>query len=97
MLLQSDLASERSQSVAENKTASERTFVRFFSTKHGSVRITVGRWLPKETPLRSASRLGGIYLIPITRRGMKGGPSFDFFGMLFRFTDSQGVSPYLVD
>lgn len=69
MLLQSDLAGERSQSAAENKTASERTFVRFFSTKHGSVRITVGRWLPKETPLRSASRLGGIYLIPITRRG----------------------------
>ncbi|GMN30934.1 hypothetical protein TIFTF001_049650 [Ficus carica] len=56
---------------AENKTASERTFVRFFSTKHGSVRITVGRWLPKETPIRSAPppRLGGIYLIPITRRG----------------------------
>ncbi|CAN6462370.1 unnamed protein product [Victoria cruziana] len=70
MLLQSDLAGERSQSVAENKTTSERTFVRFFSNKHGSVRITVG---------------------------MKGGPSFDFFGMLLRFTDSQGVSPYLVD
>ncbi|KAI5566984.1 hypothetical protein BDE02_13G058000 [Populus trichocarpa] len=54
---------------AENKTASERTFVRFFSTKHGSLRITVGRWIPKETPIRSAPRLGGIYLIPITRRG----------------------------
>ncbi|KAK4837857.1 hypothetical protein QYF36_009004 [Acer negundo] len=54
---------------AENKTASERTFLRFFSTKHGSLRITVGRWLPKETPIRSAPRLGGIYLIPITRRG----------------------------
>ncbi|XAR51025.1 hypothetical protein NMG60_11005523 [Bertholletia excelsa] len=53
----------------ENKTASERTFVRFFSTKHESLRITVGRWLPKETPIRSAPRLGGIYLIPITRRG----------------------------
>nr|YP_009380838.1 hypothetical protein AEK19_MT0444 [Utricularia reniformis]ART30708.1 hypothetical protein AEK19_MT0444 [Utricularia reniformis] len=39
-------------------TASERTFVRFFFTKHGSVRNTVGRWLPKETPIRSASRLG---------------------------------------
>ncbi|THU43507.1 hypothetical protein C4D60_Mb00t00430 [Musa balbisiana] len=48
------LAGERSQSAAENKTASERTFVSFFSTKHGSVRITVGRWLPKETPIRSA-------------------------------------------
>ncbi|KAJ8454893.1 hypothetical protein OPV22_035202 [Ensete ventricosum] len=48
------LAGERSQSAAENKTASERTFVRFFYTKHGSVRITVGRWLPKETPIRSA-------------------------------------------
>ncbi|TYJ00678.1 hypothetical protein E1A91_A13G102200v1 [Gossypium mustelinum] len=52
---------------AENKIASERTFVRFFSTKHESLRITVGRWLPKETPIRSAPRLGGIYLIPITR------------------------------
>nr|XP_043612514.1 uncharacterized protein LOC122584400 [Erigeron canadensis] len=69
MLLQSDLAGERSQFATENKTASERTFVRFFSTKHGSLRITVGRWLPKETPIRSAPRLGGIYLIPITRRG----------------------------
>uniref|UniRef100_A0A0D3BFV5 Uncharacterized protein n=1 Tax=Brassica oleracea var. oleracea TaxID=109376 RepID=A0A0D3BFV5_BRAOL len=69
MLLQSDLAGERSQFAAENKTASERTFVHFFSTKHGSLRITVGRWLPKETPIRSAPRLGGIYLIPITRRG----------------------------
>ncbi|KAL7087173.1 hypothetical protein ACP275_13G050600 [Erythranthe tilingii] len=68
-LLQSDLAGERSQFGTENKTASERTFVRFFSTKHGSLRITVGRWLPKETPIRSAPRLGGIYLIPITRRG----------------------------
>ncbi|KAI3681324.1 hypothetical protein L6452_36115 [Arctium lappa] len=68
MLLQSDLAGERSQFATENKTASERTFVRFFSTKHGSLRITVGRWLPKETPIRSAPRLGGIYLIPITRR-----------------------------
>nr|VDD25159.1 unnamed protein product [Brassica rapa] len=29
MLLQSDLAGERSQFAAENKTASERTFVRF--------------------------------------------------------------------
>lgn len=69
ILLQSDLAGERSQFAAENKTASERTFLRFFSTKHGSLRITVGRWLPKETPIRSAPRLGGIYLIPITRRG----------------------------
>ncbi|XP_058764376.1 uncharacterized protein LOC131637815 [Vicia villosa] len=69
LLLQSDLAGERSQFAAENKTASERTFVRFFSTKHGSLRITVGRWLPKETPIRSAPQLGGIYLIPITRRG----------------------------
>ncbi|KAA0048119.1 uncharacterized protein E6C27_scaffold49288G00030 [Cucumis melo var. makuwa] len=60
---------ERSQFAAENKTGSEPTFVRFFSTKHGSFRITVGRWLPKETPIRSAPRLGGIYLIPITRRG----------------------------
>ncbi|KAL1314100.1 hypothetical protein AAHE18_16G165000 [Arachis hypogaea] len=68
-LLQSDLAGERSQFAAENKTASESTFVRFFSTKHGSLRITVGRWLPKETPIRSAPQLGGIYLIPITRRG----------------------------
>nr|KAJ0203331.1 hypothetical protein LSAT_V11C500235070 [Lactuca sativa] len=69
MLLQSDLAGERSQFATENKTASERTFVRFFSTKHGILRITVGRSLPKETPIRSAPRLGGIYLIPITRRG----------------------------
>ena len=69
MLLQSDLAGERSQFAAENKTASERTFVRFFSTKHGSLRITVGRWLPKETLIRSVPRLGGISLIPITRRG----------------------------
>ncbi|GJR92478.1 hypothetical protein Tco_0264652 [Tanacetum coccineum] len=69
MLLQSDLAGERSQFATENKTTSERTFVRFFSTKHGSLRITVGRWLPKETPIRSAPRLGGIYLIPITWRG----------------------------
>ena len=69
MLLQSDLAGERSQFAAENKTTSERTFVRFFSTKHGSLRITVGRWLPKETPIRSAPRLEGIYLITITRRG----------------------------
>lgn len=56
--LQSDLAGERSQFAAENKTASERTFVRFFSTKHGSLRITVGRWLPKETPIRSAPPAG---------------------------------------
>ncbi|KAL1105202.1 hypothetical protein V6Z11_D04G117300 [Gossypium hirsutum] len=69
MLFQSDLAGERSQFVAENKTASERTFVRFFSTKHESLRITVGRWQPKETLIRSTPRLGGIYLIPITRRG----------------------------
>jgi len=54
ILLQSDLAGERSQFAAENKTASERTFVRFFSTKHESLRITVGQWLPKETPIRSA-------------------------------------------
>ncbi|KAI5638624.1 hypothetical protein M9H77_00152 [Catharanthus roseus] len=40
ILLQSDLAGERSQFATENKTASERTFVRFFSTKHGSLRIT---------------------------------------------------------
>ena len=58
ILLQSDLAGERSQFAAENKTASERTFVRFFSTKHGSLRITVGRWLPKETPIRSAPPAG---------------------------------------
>ncbi|XP_066347634.1 LOW QUALITY PROTEIN: uncharacterized protein [Miscanthus floridulus] len=72
MLLQlfsEGLAGERSQSAVENKTASERTFVRFFSTKHRSLRRTVGWWLPKETPIRSAPRLGGIYLIPITRRG----------------------------
>ncbi|KAM3340770.1 hypothetical protein P3S68_028404 [Capsicum galapagoense] len=69
ILLQSDLAGERSQFATENKTESERTFVRFFSTKHGSLRITVGRWLPKETSIQSAPRLGGIYLIPITRRG----------------------------
>lgn len=108
MLLQSDLAGERSQFAAENKTASERTFVRFFSTKHGSLRITVGRWLPKETPIRSAPRLEGIFLIPITRRGspwwgvlffpsgkkeMHRGPSF-CCGMLFQFTDSKGA-PYL--
>ena len=61
-LLQSDLAGERSQFAAENKTASERTFVRFFSTKHGSVRITVGRWLPKETPIRSAPPPAGRHL-----------------------------------
>lgn len=67
--LQSDLAGERSQFATENKTASERTFLRFFSTKHESVRRTVGRWLPKETPIRSAPCLGGIYLISITRRG----------------------------
>ncbi|KAF5789250.1 hypothetical protein HanXRQr2_Chr09g0368931 [Helianthus annuus] len=58
MLLQSDQAGERSQFATENKTASERTFVRFFSTKHGSLRITVGRWLPKETPIRSAPPAG---------------------------------------
>jgi hypothetical protein len=52
------LAGERSQSAAENKTASERTFVRFFSTKHRSLRRTVGRWLPKETPIRSAPPAG---------------------------------------
>ena len=69
ILLQSDLAGERSQFAADKKTASERTFVRFLSTKHVSLRRTVGRWLPKETPIRSAPRLGGIYLIPITRRG----------------------------
>ncbi|KAJ0805255.1 hypothetical protein HanPI659440_Chr02g0047751 [Helianthus annuus] len=69
MLLQFDLAGKRSQFPTENKTASERTFVRFFSTKHASLRINVDRWLPKETPIRSAPppRLGGIYLIPITR------------------------------
>ncbi|KAJ0582301.1 hypothetical protein HanHA300_Chr04g0150721 [Helianthus annuus] len=58
MLLQSDLAGERSQFATENKTASERTFVRFFSTKHGSLRITVGRWLPKETPSPSYASAG---------------------------------------
>lgn len=70
ILLQSDLAGEQSQFATENKTATERTFVRFFVTKHGSLRIIVGRWLPKETPIWSAPRLGGIYLIPITRRGL---------------------------
>nr|XP_009618249.1 uncharacterized protein LOC104110450 [Nicotiana tomentosiformis]XP_016515395.1 PREDICTED: uncharacterized protein LOC107832096 [Nicotiana tabacum] len=69
ILRKSDLASERSQFVTENKTASERTFVRFFSTKHESLRITVGWWIPKETLIQSAPRLGGIYLITITRRG----------------------------
>ncbi|KAL3498305.1 hypothetical protein ACH5RR_041037 [Cinchona calisaya] len=69
ILLQSDLAGQQSQFATENKTASEHTFVRFFSTKHGSLRITVGRWLPKETLIQSAPRPGGIYLIPITRRG----------------------------
>ncbi|KAA3486917.1 hypothetical protein EPI10_030785 [Gossypium australe] len=69
MLFQSDLAGERSQFTAENKTARERNFARFFSTKHKSLRITVGRWLPKETLIRSAPRLGGIYLILITRKG----------------------------
>ncbi|XP_070048161.1 uncharacterized protein [Nicotiana tomentosiformis] len=69
ILGKSNLAGERSQFATENKTSSERTFVHFFSTKHGSLRITVGRWLPKETPIRSAPWLGGIYLIPITRRG----------------------------
>ncbi|KAB2034699.1 hypothetical protein ES319_D04G103800v1 [Gossypium barbadense] len=53
MLFQSDLAGERSQFAAENKIASERTFVRFFSTQHESLRITVGRWQPKETLIRS--------------------------------------------
>ncbi|KAJ9705597.1 hypothetical protein PVL29_003590 [Vitis rotundifolia] len=73
MLLQSDLVGERSQFATENKTASERTFVCFFSTKHGSLRITVGRWLPKETLIQSAPRLGDIYLIPITKgRGKTG-------------------------
>jgi len=81
ILLQSDLAGERSQFAAENKTASERTFVRFFSTKHGSLRITVGRWLPKETPIRSAPRPGGIYLIPITRRGSPWWGYFFFFSL----------------
>lgn len=55
MLLRSDLAGEQSQSAAENRTASERTFVRSGGpTEHGSLGITVGRWLPKETPIRSA-------------------------------------------
>ncbi|KAK2658105.1 hypothetical protein Ddye_011157 [Dipteronia dyeriana] len=54
ILLQSDIASERSQFAAENKTSIECTFIRFFSTKHKNLRITVGRWLPKETPIRSA-------------------------------------------
>ena len=62
ILLQSDLAGERSQFAAENKTASERTFVRFFSTKHESLRITVGQWLPKETPIRSAPPPAGRHL-----------------------------------
>ncbi|GKE18549.1 hypothetical protein Tco_1426126 [Tanacetum coccineum] len=53
MLLQSDLAGERSQFATENKTASERTFVRFFSTKHESLRITVG--LNREQRLLSAA------------------------------------------
>ncbi|XP_075094665.1 uncharacterized protein LOC107827434 [Nicotiana tabacum] len=66
LLCKSDPAGERSQFVKENKTASEHTF---FSTNHGSLRITVGWWLSKETSIRSAPRLGGIYLIPITRRG----------------------------
>ncbi|PWA77538.1 transposon protein [Artemisia annua] len=43
---QSDLAGERSQFATENKTASERTFVRFFSTKPRSLRITMERqWM----------------------------------------------------
>uniref|UniRef100_A0A5C7GQF6 Uncharacterized protein n=1 Tax=Acer yangbiense TaxID=1000413 RepID=A0A5C7GQF6_9ROSI len=54
ILLQSDLAGERSQFAAENKTASERTFLRFFSTKHGSLRITVG---PFELNLKMSKRL----------------------------------------
>ncbi|CAI9284974.1 unnamed protein product [Lactuca saligna] len=71
MLLQSNLAGERSQFATENKTASEHTFVHLFSTKHINLRITVGWWLPKETSINPPSpppRLGGI-LIPITRRG----------------------------
>lgn len=106
MLLQSDLAGERSQFAAENKTASERTFVRFFSTKHESLRITVGRWLPKETPIRSAPPAGrhlphpdhkerftmmGVLLIFLSGKNeMHRGPSF-CCGMLLRFTDSQGA------
>ncbi|KAF5767746.1 hypothetical protein HanXRQr2_Chr14g0628311 [Helianthus annuus] len=78
MLLQSDLAGERSQFATENKTASERTFVRFFSTKHGSLRITVGRWLPKETPIRSAPPAGRHLPHPDhkERFTMMGGTSF---------------------
>ena len=107
ILLQSDLAGERSQFAAENKTASERTFVRFFSTKHGSLRITVGRWLPKETPIRSAppagrhlphpdhkerfTMMGVLLFFPSGKNEIHRGPSF-CCGMLLRFTDSQGAS-----
>lgn len=107
-LLQSDLAGERSQFAAENKTASERTFVRFFSTKHGSLRITVGRWLPKETPIRSAPPAGRHLPHPDHKeRFTMMGVLLFFFpsgkneihrgpffccGMLLRFTDSQGAS-----
>ena len=108
ILLQSDLAGKRSQFTVENKTTSERTFDRFFSTKHRSLRIIVGQWLPKETLIQSAPWLGGIYLIPITRRGSPRWGYFFFFfpskknemhrgpsfccGMLLRFTDLHGAS-----
>ncbi|ERN08810.1 hypothetical protein AMTR_s00017p00257600 [Amborella trichopoda] len=49
-----------------NNTTNKRNFVRFLSTKHGSLKRSVG---PEETPFPFASQRGGIYLIPITRRG----------------------------
>nr|GFA98377.1 hypothetical protein HannXRQ_Chr08g0236081 [Tanacetum cinerariifolium] len=89
---QSDLAGERSQFTTKNKTEIERTFVRFFSTKHRSLRITVVRWLPKETPIRSAppagrhlphpdhkerfTMMGVLLFFPSEKNEMHRGPSF---------------------
>jgi len=48
---------------------SERTFVRFFSTKHGSLGGDNCRSVATWGNSDSIRRLGGTYLIPIARRG----------------------------
>nr|KUM50489.1 hypothetical protein ABT39_MTgene332 [Picea glauca]QHR90666.1 hypothetical protein Q903MT_gene4691 [Picea sitchensis] len=53
MLLRSDPAGEQSQSAAE-ETASVPLFASSPPSTGVWVGITVGRWLPEETPIRSA-------------------------------------------
>ncbi|KAI5672935.1 hypothetical protein M9H77_13299 [Catharanthus roseus] len=68
---------ERSQFATENKTVSERTFFRFFSTKHRSLRITLGRYLTHPENKESFTMMG-VPFFPSGKNEMNRGPFFFF-------------------